>query len=45
MVEERGERPPRQILKRGRELRPRALQWERGLEEVEGVDKLVVGRH
>ena len=44
VVEGEGEWLQRRTLKRGRELRPRALQWERSLEEVGGVAELVEER-
>ena len=37
VVAEGGEWPQQRTLRRGRGLRPRALQWERSLEEVGGV--------
>ena len=43
VVEEGGEWPQQRTLKRGRELRPRVLQWERSSEEVGGADELVEG--
>ena len=43
VVEEGGEWPQRRTLKRGRELRPRVLQWGRSPEEVGGAGELVEG--